>query len=354
MSRRIPVLVVLGLLALLPACSKAKAAPVVSAPPSSTTTTTRPTTTTAPPVAPLTGLPAPGADVNRPVMAVKVENAPEARPQAGFESAEVVYEEVVEGGATRFILLFHVKDSEDVVGPVRSARPVDPDILVQYGKPVIVFSGGISTFVNALAQAGLTLVSEDTGDPVLIRRPGYVAPHNLYAKPTAEMRDYLKTANRMPTSGPAQKIFTFGPAGAADKAPVTATATAAVVDFSVLGRMEWDFAGGVWNRYNGDGTVFNSENGEQVKATNVAILSVNPLDTGNIDASGAPVPSWEVVGSGALTVLTSGGTAVTGTWSRPSLDAETSYLDSNGQPIPFAPGVTWVQLLPSDRAVLLS
>ena len=97
---------------------------------------------TPPPVCPLTGAPAPhGTIPDRPVLAVKIENLPEARPQAGLDRADIVYEEPVEGGITRFIALFQC-DEANQVGPIRSGRTTDPEILVQYGKPPLAYSGG--------------------------------------------------------------------------------------------------------------------------------------------------------------------------------------------------------------------
>ena len=83
-------------------------------------------------------------------------------------------------------------------------------------------------------------------------------------------------------------------------------------------------------------------------AVNVAVMAVNQLSTGFVDASGSDVPSWEVVGSGALTFLTAGGRVVTGTWQRDDLDQQTRYLDDAGNSVTFTPGVTWLQLLPAS------
>src|SRR5438552_6004290 len=165
-----------AILALAAACSGATASPP--------STTTRPapatTTTTKPVVSLLTGKTVTADVARRPVLAVKVENSPQSRPQEGFENADMVVEEVVEGGITRFILLFQSTDPDEV-GPVRSARPVDADVLVQFGKPIITFAGAIPEVVRALADAGLVLVDEDTAPPaVLGRRDDRAAPHNLY------------------------------------------------------------------------------------------------------------------------------------------------------------------------------
>ncbi len=99
-------------------------------------------TTEGAPLAPLTGLADPsGATKSRPSIAVKIDNAPEARPQSGLDVADIVYEEVVEGGVTRLIAVFH-STAPELAGPVRSVRPMDPDILSAY-HGLVAYSGGI-------------------------------------------------------------------------------------------------------------------------------------------------------------------------------------------------------------------
>lgn len=106
-----------------------------------TTSTTITTTTTTPPVAPLTGVPQDDeAKRTRPALIVKVDNVPAAFPlQEGVESADVVYVEEVENGATRMAVVFQSKD--DTVGPVRSARTSDLDIAGDLNNPYFCYSG---------------------------------------------------------------------------------------------------------------------------------------------------------------------------------------------------------------------
>ncbi|MDR1798341.1 MAG: DUF3048 domain-containing protein, partial [Bifidobacteriaceae bacterium] len=93
---------------------------------------------------PLTGLP--GEVVERPAVAYKIENSPEARPQTGLDQADVVWETIVEGGIPRYIAVFHSK-IPDVVGPVRSIRPMDGPIVCPT-KGLLAFSGGKTHFIN--------------------------------------------------------------------------------------------------------------------------------------------------------------------------------------------------------------
>jgi hypothetical protein len=319
---------------------------------------------------PLTGLRAdPGVDPHRAAVAIKVENAPSAWPLSGFEKADVVYEEVVEGGYTRFILLFQSHDA-DVVGSVRSVRPVDPDLLVQYGKPVVVASGGIETFKSAITSAGLVLVTEDDNESAngaLYRRRDRSAPHNLFTN-TNDIRSYVADAARGSVAAPPSDVFQFAPATTAattttssssSTTAASSTSTTAALPSSVLvdfpsQPMMWKYEVDRWYRYNAGGDVFLTEAGNYISTANVAIMSVNPIATGNVDASGSDVPSWSVVGSGALTLLTGDGRVVRGTWERPALGAHTTFLDATGARLTLTPGVTWMQLLPSDRSVRIS
>src|SRR5579864_967344 len=125
---------------ILSACSS-------SDPPHKAAVKVKPTTTTtaAPkPTCPLNGLPAPNATVpQRPAMAVKIDNYPNGRPQAGLDKADIVFEEPVEGGITRYAAVFQCQDAA-LIGPARSARNIDIGILGQLGSPLLAHVGGIN------------------------------------------------------------------------------------------------------------------------------------------------------------------------------------------------------------------
>jgi hypothetical protein len=143
-----------------PAKSAAAAITTTTVPPSTTverTTTTQPK----PVVCPLTDEPAPGGQVpQRPALAVKVDNLPgPARPQYGISEADVVYEEPVEGGITRFIVIYQCHD-ESRIEPVRSGRLIDPEIIEQFGAhPLMGYAGAIQPAVDAIDASPLIDVS---------------------------------------------------------------------------------------------------------------------------------------------------------------------------------------------------
>ncbi|MDQ3898745.1 MAG: DUF3048 domain-containing protein, partial [Actinomycetota bacterium] len=136
-------------------------------------------------VYPLTGMPATDrAKLGRPAVTVKIDNNSAARPQAGIDQADVVYEEFTEG-ITRFIVVFQSLDAP-TVGPVRSVRPADPTVIKPLGGP-LVFSGGSPGVLDVVKAAGIRQITENDTD-TLKRRSGRKAPHNLYTTTEAIYR----------------------------------------------------------------------------------------------------------------------------------------------------------------------
>src|SRR5580692_10493375 len=148
-----------------------------------TTPTTATTTTTTPPkyaTAPLTGLPDPtGLSVKRPALTVKIENTPQALPQWGIDQADVVYEEIVNGGITRLAAIFN-SHAPAKVGPVRSVRPTDTQVVWPLGG-IFAYSGGAPYAVESIETAPVKLIDESSAGSAMFRDPDLQAPHNLFA-----------------------------------------------------------------------------------------------------------------------------------------------------------------------------
>src|SRR4051812_22578053 len=180
----LPGAVILVACLIFAACTttKPKAAPRATG--TTTASTPAPTTTPPPPPAPvvwpLTGVPT-TALVNRPALAVKIENSIDARPQTGLNAADMVWEEVVEGGITRYVAVFNSTIPPEI-GPVRSVRPMDPAIAVPL-HGVLAFSGGAGWILNLVKQSGAQTLSQDAGNAGFYRSRARSAPHNVYATP---------------------------------------------------------------------------------------------------------------------------------------------------------------------------
>jgi hypothetical protein len=304
------------------------------------------TTTTTPPlpVSPLTGLPqADPARARRPALSVKIENPPYARPQSGLDAADVVFEEVVEGGVTRFLAVFQSTDA-DLVGPVRSVRPSDPDIVAPFGG-LFGYSGGTPKFIDLLrstpgiVDVGVDILQEGDGRPYF-RRPGRTAPDNLYTSTGA-----LYAAG--PPSAPAPPPFAdFLPAGQAFTGAGAAPAThlsAQVGDTAAV--FDYDAASSTYTR---GGLV---DGPATVAAANVIVQFTEYVPSpGDEDVNGTPVEKAVTVGTGDALVM-AGGTLVRGTWSKASPSAPTTYTDSTGAPLRLVAGRTWIELPRSGATV---
>ena len=172
---RRPIAAVIALVLVMGACG-GKKKDVAAAPTPKPSTTT----TTVPAVFPLTGLPvANAAAAARSTLTVKIENAPEARPQAGLNAADVVYEEQVEGGLTRFLAIFHSTDS-DLVGPDPLAATDRPDVVRPFGG-LFAYSGGTKKFIGLLHATPLQDIGYDNLPKLYEKRRGKRAPHNVYS-----------------------------------------------------------------------------------------------------------------------------------------------------------------------------
>lgn len=302
---------------------------------SATTASTAASTTAAPSnIAPLTGLPGDPAKLSRPLLVVKIDNAPEARPQAGINQADVVVEEGVEGGVTRFASLFHSEDA-DPLGPVRSARTTDINFATALNHPLFGYSGANADFEKLLDASPLVNVGPGKFPGGYHRQSGRKAPYNLFSS-TPVLR------SRTPAgAGPPPALFKYG-------TPTASGAPSAGVHMEWHGNVTsiadwtWDASGGVWRRSE-NGSAHVDAAGQQVTATNLVIEFVNYKDTGYKDRAGSPVPEAQLIGEGDVWVLTNG-QVYKGRWQKPSVDAITTFTGSDGKPLLLKPGRTWLEL----------
>jgi hypothetical protein len=338
----------LGLVALLGACSggaDGASEPPVTLPPVITPAKDAAPAPVVPPRWVLTGVPS-TERVERPALAVKIENPREVRPQTGLDAADVVWEQVVEGDVTRFLAVYHSTIPAEV-GPIRSVRPMDPAIAAPLAG-VIAFSGGQPGFVDALVDSGLQVVSNDEGDPGFYRRSGRAAPHNVFGDPAR----FLAQADAGHAAPPAPQ---FRIARRADLATATATGAPAAAVLLTLSRASqpawtWDAATSTWLRSE-SGRPATAASGARLAATNVVVLRVDLVDSGTRDPAGSVVPETRLVGTGAGTVAT-GGRTLDVTWSKESVDAPLELTTAAGAPVLLAPGRTWVELVPNGSGAV--
>ncbi|MFB7586204.1 DUF3048 domain-containing protein [Streptomyces sp. NPDC056169] len=292
--------------------------------------TTPPTTAPAPTArSPLTGLPARPA----PVLAVKIDNVPAARPHTGLGSADVVYVEQVEGGVTRLLAVYSSRLPE-LTGPVRSARESDISLLAPFGRPVLAYSGAQSALNPLLNAAPLHLVTESTAPGAFRRSPDRAAPHNLYVLPERALATDPGAQN-------AQDIgFRFGPAPGGGTPVDSSTVRFPAARYTFT----WSAADRAW-RVAMDGREARATDSGPLTPETVVVQRVTIRPSRFQDRFGAVSPYTETTGSGTAVVLRDG-RSYEARWSRPSAAADTTFTTPDGAPLTFAPGQTWVVLAP--------
>jgi hypothetical protein len=347
--RRITIVLVLFMLGIgaLVACGDEQAAPPSS---SSTTLPEITTTTVPPPPLPLTGLPTDdAAALARPALVVKLDNLePKARPHAGLNEADVVYEERVEGAVTRLLAIFQSTDAP-TVGPVRSARTSDIGIFTPLNRPLFVWSGANDFFARRIRDAAIVDVGYDAATSHYYRERSRNAPSNLFITSTAD----LVGDEGSRAGGPPPALFEYRAPG--DSPPNGASPVAGVhITFGTgSGRADveyrWDGKG--WARSQA-GTPYVDTAGVQIAPENVIVQFVPYASSGVNDSFGHAIPEAQLVGDGLAWVLTDG-KLIEARWWKPRLDAVTTFTDASGAPVGLTPGNTWVALPPPGAASVI-
>lgn len=333
-SRSTRVFLALGLsfLLLASACSGDDEPTETTAAPSETPTPTP----TEPPVCPLTGEdPSGGVKLSRPAIALKIEDSPDARPQSGLDEADIVFEEIVEGGITRFMAIFHCGDATQA-GPVRSARFNDPEIAAPYTR-IIAYSGSNGIVERQFDKSKIASLTEMTGGDAFFRvPPGVLQTHNLFAN-TKKIR-----AHDFKRGTPAPKqVFEFGPVPSDAK-----KAKSVALHFTAAATIEYRWAKGGWSRFEG-GAPFLVATGDQIKVPNVLIQEVEVNNSPTIvDVAGNPSPEIDLQ-SGGRAFLFRDGKVIKGKWKIEK--GQPVYTTKSGEPMTFAVGSTWIELLPSKK-----
>jgi hypothetical protein len=284
--------------------------------------TPSPTSTTTPhqqPTDPLTG----GELSDHEVIAAKVENIAAARPQVGLSQADITFVQEVEGAQTRLIAVYHSRFPKRL-GPIRSARSTDVQLLPLFGKPGLVYSGANASVRRKINNASIVPILRTTRDS---RR---VAPHNVFVNLSE-----IAKSTKLPKASSIGWTFN-------DEVPrgPTAKAVKVLVGHDTFG---FGYTSGRytvrWNRSryaDGDSRAI-------TKADNVVIMNVRNHPDGNRDVRGTPSVQSDTVGKGAVTIYRDG-KKIDGRWKRAKVSAPLHFTDKSGKPIALKPGQTWVVL----------
>lgn len=267
------------------------------------------------------------------VLAVKIDNIAAARPPTGLTGADLVYVLPVEGGLSRILAVFSSR-FPSVIGPVRSAREDDLELLAQFGRPAFGYSGATPHLLPFVQRARTAdLYAGRVGG--YYRDPRRVAPHNLYA----HTRQLLAEA---PGASKARDIgFRFGPAPAGGRPTQSFSVSYPAAKFTFT----WSASDGRW-LVSMDGKPARAAEGGQLSAPTV-VIQYTKVRTSRFLEAGRRPPYAESTGSGTAVVLRDG-QAYDARWSRPDADGGTTFTTASGQPMTFARGPVWIVLAAGD------
>ena len=289
-------------------------------------------------LAPLRGTSVAAGSLAHASIAAKIDNHPDARPQVGLERTDIVFEELVEGGMTRYIGMWH-SDIPDLLGPVRSIRPMDPEIISAF-EGIIAYSGGQERFVNLMRQAPVYNAIHGQADTAstFFRGNQARAPHNVMVK----AKELL--AQHTDLRAPAQQ-FNFASTIPLASAPMEGSPQRVVsyrFSTAMAGSWTWDAGTTRYLREQGRGPDLDT-NRAQLAATNVVVLRVAVTN-------GLGVPKTELIGTGEAWVST-GGSTVRATWTKASATSPIRLVSEGGFTTRLAAGNTWIEMIPLEGSV---
>lgn len=290
---------------------------------------------------PLTGLAMKNGLPDNPAFVVKIENTANGAPQYGLNRADLVVEELVEGGLTRLAAVFY-SDLPKTVGHVRSMRSTDIGIAAPVNGQIVA-SGGAGGTNKKVKAAGIKVHSEDHDAAGFSSDTAKSRPYNrlinlqkLASKAKAKPIEH----NYLPWITKPAKAKPTPSDGATTPAPKTASKLD--VGFSNSTHTRWALKNGTWQRTNGY-----AASGKDFKADTLLVLYAKVGDAGYTDPAGNPVPETIFEGSGKALILR-GKKVTEATWSKRSLSQQITFKGKDGKQLGIDPGHVWVELIPKD------
>ena len=278
---------------------------------------------------------------DRPAIIAKIDNTDKGRPQEALAQADLVYEEMIEGGFTRLAAVFHTNAPR--LGPVRSGRTTDTALIGSLNEPIFVWSGANLVHAALLRRQDMIDLGAQSRSEYF-RSPDRPGPYDLMIEASA----LLEIAAGRDQSGPPPPHFEYRnkevglPESAVPAGGLTVRFPSVTVNW------EWDAGAGGWVRTQG-GTEHVDAQGERVLALGVA--EVRQVATGSVDTAGSTVYEQQFLGSGRGWVFTDGH-VVEVMWTKPSIHSVATWTTPDGVPVALTRGQTWVELVPPESLTL--
>ena len=270
------------------------------------------------------------------VLAVKIDDTNAAHPQIGLEDADVVYIEQVEGGVTRLAAIFSSVIPERI-GPIRSARISDIDILAQYGRVAFAYSGAQKKLLPVIDAANLQNLGAQAQPPsIYTTDPNRVPPFAMVLRADLLMAKVVEKNYQITTANNVGWSFGDAPQGGKPTESVIMHWPAARYSAA------WSESQSRWLlSHNSESNV--AESGIVLGPTTLVIQMVSITESEYRDKVGGITPFSQTVGNGRGFILRDGKT-FNALWSRASEGVGTTWTSSDGKEIKFAPGQIWVAL----------
>ncbi|MFC8226442.1 DUF3048 domain-containing protein [Streptomyces sp. NPDC057287] len=267
------------------------------------------------------------------VLAVKIDNVAAARPPTGLEKADIVYVEQVEAGLSR-ILAVYSSDLPPVIGPVRSARETDLELLRQFDDPTLVYSGAQSALRPSIEAAPLEALPPSKAPDAYFRSGDRAAPHNLYVRPEKIPR----ASTEVNAAEDIGLRFDAPPPGGTPVDGRTVSYPSARFTFTwAADRDQW--------LVSMDRTPARTASGDLLGAATVVLQDVDVQDSSLRDRGGNTSPFSATVGTGSAAVLRDG-MSYDVAWERNTAMSATRFTTEDGDPMTFANGQVWIVLVP--------
>ncbi len=287
----------------------------------------------------------------RRVIAFKIDNNINARPQSGLQEADAVHEILVEGGMTRF-LAFYLDNTSKYLGPIRSARPTDPTMVKPYGGTLVV-SGATEGLIPSIRELGVPVLEEQSS-PVMFRISSRNAPHNLYAD-TELVRERIDERGFFFLQPGPQPLYSFG----LNQSNWTDGANKITIKYSEFTTVIWKLDNDRYSRFIIDGYSDNKEavahnfitqdgNYSDILQTETIVVIQGPL----YNDPATTLPSVLTVGVGNAFVFNNG-SYIEGTWRRGDISETFVLSDLDGNEIQVPPSTQWVHILPNEGTITI-
>jgi hypothetical protein len=288
----------------------------------------------------INGVLVPEAVAKRRPIAVVIENHTDARPQSGLTDADIVYETLAEGGITRFLALYQIREPKEI-GPIRSARPYFNFLANEWAAAYAHVGGSTQALseLNSNVYKKLDDINQFFYGDYFYRSKERLAPHNAYT--TIELlRDLMKEKKWQDWQPRQLGQHEVVPTDQQQTAITKIAAQFYVANYTA--NFTYDPTTSSYARSNGAKPLIDKNNNLTISPQNVLVQFVDdyvvPLET--VNGIGLKLED------GGRAVLFTGGTLQDGTWSYTS--GTTNYLTAQGQPMKFQPGQTWIILMPKS------